>query len=233
MIKMKNLRDKLNNKVNRLSSVSNRIDSSKVELNNRFNDVPSADEVVNQKKLEPNPTKSTIGLLGFEQDQGTIEDKVLKSQVINENEVRSSFLNQQFGTIQVNHKGSGGTQTKSIQVAPEMAQTFDQRKLLALSEETKSRLGGIFKKLTGENTVAIQKATHDDVVDPQGKKDLKRQIKSSSRTRLKVDSLNEFINQVIGNISSKKKGAKAKQESSIPEKSELFSLDSPLKGRFE
>ena len=55
---MVNLINKINKKVNTLAGVSNRIDSSKVDLNDKINDVPSAMQVADQKKLEPEPAKS-------------------------------------------------------------------------------------------------------------------------------------------------------------------------------
>ncbi len=228
-----NLRKNINSKVNVLSGVSNRFDQSKVSLNSSFNDVPSADVVVNQKKLEPNPTKSTIGLLGFEGDSGTLDDRVLLGQEIPQELAVQRFLNDQFGTVQVEHDGDGGTQTKTINVSSEMAQTVDQRKLLSMSEESKERFLGIVNKLTGnQNGIAIQKASSNDVVDPQGKRSVDSQIRASSGLRLGIDGLNETINQFISNMSGKRKNVKNRKVNAET-KLDDTKFDSAVSGNFQ
>ena len=233
---MVNLINKINKKVNTLAGVSNRIDSSKVDLNDKINDVPSAMQVADQKKLEPEPAKSTIGLIGFKEDIGSLEDKILKSQNLSENEVIQRALQEQFGTVQVDHEGDGGTQTKQIEVPAEMAQTFDQRKTIAMSTDAKQRFALLMDKIKGGNTVAIQKATHDEVVNPQGRS-LKKQIKSTSKTRLTIDGLNMMINEFTGNLLSKKKSAKANKVNQTPEvknpQPTSLDLDNPLVGNFQ
>lgn len=233
---VRNLRKNINSKVNTFAGVSNRFDQSKVSLNSSFNDVPSADIVVNQKKLEPNTTKSTIGLLGFEGDSGTLDDRVLLGQNISEEMAIQRFINEQFGTVQVEHKTDGGTQTKTINVTSEMAQTVDQRKLISMTEEQKSRFQSVLNKLLGnQNGIAIQKATHDEVVDPQGKRTVKSQIRSSSGLRLGVDGLNASINQFISNLSGKRRNIKNKKVNAETVDTERVNidLDSPLTGNFQ
>ena len=220
--------NKINNKVNRLTTVSNRVDSSKVNVNSKFNDLPSAQTVVEQEKVEPSPTKSTIGLLGFESDSGNLVDRGIKGHVQLLSDLEAKAFKDVHGTIEVPHQTSQGViQHKTVEIPAEMTKTLEQRKIATLAKAQKQQFQILMDKLTGKNGIAIQKASTDEFVNGFTSKDNKQTIKSASGLRLFVDGLNETINERIGTFRNKKVQAKAKTANKISETKDLGPASKP------
>jgi len=214
---VKDFINQINSKVNRLTTASNRIDSSKVALNSKFNDLPSADTIIKQQKVEPTPTKSTVGLLGFEADSGNLVDKSIKGQVVTPAEAERLNFNEIFGKIQLNQKTDGVVQTKTLEVDGTMAKTVDQRKLAAASAESKAKIVSLFDRLRGQNGIAVQKLSTDEFQKGFSTKNNKETIQSASGIRLFVDGLNESVNEKIVGLRNKKKETKAKSANQVKE----------------
>lgn len=187
--------------------------TEKSKQNAIINDLPSVDEFVNQKKIRPATPKSTFGLLGFSEDATDPITGILLQQKVNEDDLRAIADNEIFGTLQIDTPTDGGIQTKTVQVTREFVNTLDQEKIATMSAEQKAELERIIAKIGFKNNKQpVHQLTHDQVIDPAGKQDVKKTVGKGSGMRRFVDDINATIRGKFAGFGVIKDQADAKKQ---------------------
>lgn len=182
-------------------SLKGLLDGKKSSDNEVINDLPSQATFIEQKKLEPTTAKSTFGLVGFEGDSGSLLDRILKSQNLEENEIIKKVLDEERGVIQISQKTDGGVQTRAMDVGYEFTSTLNQTELAKMSAEEKTEFERIMKRVgTPNELLPVHQLTDDSVRDPQGKKDPQQVVQGATGLRKYVDDLNIKIGSMLGSV---------------------------------
>ena len=199
-------------KINRKISLKGLLDGKKAADNMVINDLPSQATFIEQKKMEPQTPKSTHGLFGFEGDTGSLEDRILKSQEVFENEIIKRVLDEERGTVQIPTKTDGGVQTKVMNVGHEFASTVNQAELSRMSAEEKMELERILQRVGNPNELLpVHSLTDDQVRDPTGQKNAKQVVQGASGLRKIVDDINLKVGSMLGGVSKSGVGLNKKK----------------------
>lgn len=206
------LREKLQNILNEKFSLASKLtDTDKVKKNSIVNDLPTLETVKNQDKIDPETTKSTHGLIGFENDKINLRESILLGQNQNEENFRQYILDQTFGKLQVNFDEAGGVQTKTLDVPHNIVNNFSQEEIAKMSAKDKLRFEEIIKKFTLKAGIEpIHQIKTDALVQTTGESN-KKTISKNMGIRNMVENINSSMRTRINSIKKVREDKKTSQ----------------------